>query len=65
MNSSPVTELVQNANYRIYSDGGCREMETTVYRTFVGMSQDGYALFYDASMGCPVIYDRSWTFYRI
>ena len=40
-------------------------METTVFRTFVGMSQDGYALFYDPSMGCPVIYDRSWTVYRI
>jgi hypothetical protein len=65
MNSSRVTELIKDATYRIYSDGGCKEMETTVYKTFVGMSHDGHALFYDASMGCPVIYDSCWTFYRI
>jgi hypothetical protein len=65
MNSLPVTALVQGTQYRIHSNGGCKEMETTVYRTFLGTNEDGYALFYDNSMECPVVYQGSWTFYRI
>jgi hypothetical protein len=64
MNSLSITELVHGVQYRIYSNGGCKEMETTVYRTFFGINEHGDPLFYDNSMGCPVNYG-SWTFYRI
>ena len=41
-------------------------METTVFRTFFGINNEGNALFYEDSMKCPVIYDTScWTFYSI
>ena len=59
-----VSELVKGKQYRIYSNGGCKEMETTVFRTFYGVNDKGQALFNDDSMGCPVIYDSNyWTFY--
>jgi hypothetical protein len=66
MNSLAVAELVKNKQYRIHSEGGCKEMETTVFRTFYGVNNDGQALFYDTMMDCPVVYDtRYWTFYSI
>ncbi len=39
-------------------------METTVFRTFVGLN-NGNPLFYDDSMGCPVMYGSCWRFYRV
>lgn len=65
MNSLSINQLVQGVQYRIYSDGGCKEMAMTVLRTFVGVNTDGTPLFYDNSMGCNVSYDSSWRFYRI
>lgn len=65
MNSLSINELVQGKQYKIYSDGGCREMITTIFRTFVGVNTDGNPLFYDESMGCNISYDSSWRFYRI
>jgi hypothetical protein len=65
MNSLSIAELVHGVEYRIYSDGGCKDMETTVYRTFVGINEHGDPLFYDNSMKCSVIYNGSWTFYSI
>jgi hypothetical protein len=62
MNSS---ELVKGVQYRLHSYGGCAEMETTVFRRFYGINNDGNALFYDESMECPVIYESYWTFHRI
>jgi hypothetical protein len=64
MNSLSINELVQGAQYRVYSDGGCKGMETTVFRTFVGLN-NGNPLFYEDSMGCPVMYGSSWRFYRV
>jgi len=64
MNSLSINELVQGVQYRLYSDGGCKGMETTVLRTYVGLN-NGNALFYDDSMKCPVIYDSCWRFYRV
>jgi len=59
----PVSELVKDKQYRISSNGTCKEMETTIYRTFYGVNNNGQALFNDDSMGCPVIYNTSiWTF---
>ena len=61
-----VPELIQGRQYRIYSNGGCKNMETTVFRTFFGINNNGNALFYEDSMKCPVIYDTScWIFYSI
>jgi hypothetical protein len=65
MDSLPVSALVQGTQYRIYSNGGCKEMETTAYKTFIGINNEGYASFYDDSMQCPVVYIGSWVFYRI
>ena len=65
MNYVPISELVKGVHYRIYSDGGCKGMETTVYKTFFGINNDGTPLFYEDTMGCPVAYGASWTFYRI
>ena len=65
MNSLSINELVQGVQYRVYSDGGCKGMETTVFRTFIEINNDGNALFYDDSMDCPVMYGSSWRFYRV
>jgi hypothetical protein len=65
MNSLSVTELVKGVQYRIYSDGGCKEMETTVFRTFFGVDHNGNASFYDDTMKCSVIYDNAWKFYKV
>ena len=65
MNSVSIHELVEGKQYRIYSDGGCEDMRTTLFRTFIEINADGNPLFYDDSMGCPVIYDRVWRFYKI
>jgi hypothetical protein len=66
MNSVSVAELIKNKQYRIHGEGGCKEMETTVFRTFYGINNDGQALFYDDSMKCPVVYDTHyWTFYNM
>ena len=61
-----VSELVKGVEYKIYSNGGCKEMETTVFRTFYGVNDKSEVLFNDDSMGCPIIYDtRYWTFYSV
>ena len=65
MNSLSINELVQGVQYRVYSDGGCKGMETTVFRTFIEINSDGNPLFYDDSMGCPVMYGSCWRFYRV
>lgn len=65
MNSLSVGDLVNGVQYRIYSDGGCKDMETTVFRVFVGLNNNGDALFYDDSMKCNVIYKGSWKFYNL
>jgi hypothetical protein len=65
MTSLSVSDLVKNVHYKIYSDGGCKEMETTVFRTFVGVDTHGAPLFYEESMGCPVVYGSSWKFYAL
>ena len=65
MNSLSINELVQGVQYKLYNDGGCKGMETTVFRTFIEINSDGNALFYDDSMGCPVMYGSSWRFYRV
>jgi hypothetical protein len=61
-----VPELIKGRQYRIYSNGGCKSMETTVFKIFFGINNEGKTLFYDDSMKCPVIYDTGcWTFYSI
>jgi hypothetical protein len=66
MNPVAVSELIQGRQYRIYGSGGCKSMETTAFRTFYGINNDGKALFYEDSMKCPVMYDTCyWTFYSI
>jgi len=65
MSSLSIAELIQGVQYRIYSDGGCKGMESTVYRTFVGISSDGKPLFYEDSMKVPVAYGAAWSIYRM
>ena len=65
MNSVSIHELVPGIQYRMYSDGGCKEMATTIFRTFIKVDADENPLFYDDSMRCPVMYDRYWRFYKI
>jgi hypothetical protein len=65
MNSLSINELVKGKQYRLYSDGGCKEMESTVYKVFFGINDNGDALFYDDVMGCPVIHGSCWRFYSV
>jgi hypothetical protein len=65
MTSLSITDLIRGVQYKIYSHGGCKEMETTVYRVFYGINSDGNALFYDNIMECPVSYGSPWSFYRV
>jgi hypothetical protein len=65
MNSLSINELVQGTQYRLYSDGGCKEMESTVYKVFFGINDNGDALFYDDAMKVPVIHGNFCRFYSV
>ena len=62
-----LNDLVVDTMYGIYHSGGCKGMETKITRKFVGLNEQGNPLFYDESMGIPVIFnlDNKWEFYNI
>jgi len=65
MNSLSTAELQRGVQYKLYGNGGCKDMESTIYRMFMGMDCNGNALFYDDCMRCVVAFDKSWKIYRI
>jgi len=65
MNILLPAQLIPEKTYYIYSFGGSIEMETTLRKKFIRLSDNGDPIFFNKSMG-NVIYDSNmWIFTQI
>lgn len=64
MNILLPVQLIPEKTYYIYSFGGCPEMETTIRKKFIRLSENGEPIFFNKKMGNVIYNSNIWIFTR-